>query len=121
MRSRYGLGLAAAFFALALQPAKSAPAQYPYRIIYPEQRQVQYRDPSQFPPVPLPPTSAPPTVSNPPTGDTRYFPLDDAIRTALGNDGVIRVLAGVTAVASGSTIYDAAITNTTIDQALGRF
>ena len=121
MRGRCGLGLTAAIFALALQPAKFAPAQYPYRVIYPEQRQIQYRDTSQFPAIPLPPTAPPPTVTNPPTGDTRYFPLDDAIRTALGNDRVVRVLAGVTAVSSGSTIYDAAITNTTIDQALGRF
>jgi outer membrane protein TolC len=34
---------------------------------------------------------------------------------------VVRTLAGTTAVASGQTIYDAAITNTTIDQAQARF
>jgi hypothetical protein len=84
--------LLTAIFALALLPAQLAPAQYPYRVIYPEQRQIEYRDPSQFPAIPLPPTSPPPTVSSPPTGDTRYFPLDDAIRTALGVS-VIRVLA----------------------------
>src|SRR5262249_30126269 len=33
----------------------------------------------------------------------------------------IRILAGTTATSSGSTIYDAAITNTTIDAAKGRF
>src|SRR5439155_12339035 len=122
MRSYLRLGIWTAIFALALQPAKFAPAQYPYRIIYPGQRQVEYRDPAQFPAVPFPPTDQPPTVSNPPAGDTRYFPLDDAIRTSLGNGRVIRVLAGgVTVVASGRTIYDTAVTNTTIDQALGRF
>jgi outer membrane protein TolC len=113
--------LLTAIFALALAPARFAPAQYPYRVIYPEQRQIEYRDPSQFPAIPLPPSSSPPTVTVPPTGDTRYFALDDAVRTSLGNARVIRVLAGVNAVASGRTIYDTAITNTTVDQALGRF
>src|SRR5262245_46842504 len=114
--------LAAAIFALALQPAGLLRAQqYPYRIIYPGQRTIQYRDPSAFPYVPLPPSSAPPTVSDPPTGDTRYLSLDDAIRICLANDRVIRVLAGITAVASGRTIYDTAIANTAIDQQLGRF
>jgi outer membrane protein TolC len=121
MRSCVRICLAAAIFALALQPARFAPAQYPYRIIYPEQRQIDYRDPSDFPSIPLPPSSAPPTVTNPPTGDTRYFALDDAVRTSLGNARVIRVLAGVAAVNSGRTIYDTAVTNTTIDQAQGRF
>jgi outer membrane protein TolC len=111
----------AAIFALALLPAQSACAQYPYRAIYPEQRQINYREASEFPALPLPPSSPPPTVSAPPTGDTRHFPLDDAIRTALGNSQVIRVLAGVGAVASGRTIYDTAIANAAIDQQLGRF
>jgi outer membrane protein TolC len=113
--------LAAAILALALSPAKFAPAQYPYRVIYPEQRQIEYRDPSAFPPIPLPPTSPPPTVSVPPAGDIRYFPLDDAIRAALANSRVIRILAGVSAVSSGRTIYDTAIASTAIDEQLGRF
>src|SRR5439155_5681170 len=78
-------------------------------------------DPSQFAPIPLPPSSQPPPVTTPPSGDTRYFALDDAVRTSLGNARVVRILAGVNAVNSGRTIYDAAVTNTTIDQALGRF
>src|SRR5262245_21589721 len=119
---KYGrLGLVTAIFALALQPARFAPAQYPYRIIYPEQRAIEYRDPSEFPPIPLPPSGPPPTVTTPPAGDTRYFALDDAIRTSLGNGRVVRVLAGVNAVNSGRTIYDTGIANTAIDQALGRF
>jgi len=121
MRGFSGLSLAAAVFALALWPAKSAPAQLPYRAIYPEQRQIQYRDLSEFPSTPLPPTAPPPTVTAPPQGDIRFFGLDEAVRTSLGNARVVRVLAGVNAVNSGRTIYDAAITNTTIDQALGRF
>ena len=47
--------------------------------------------------------------------------LDASIRTALINSEVVRVLAGVTAISSGQTIYDAAITNTTIDQERARF
>src|SRR5262245_30036073 len=121
MRSCVGISLAAAIFALAMQPARFASAQHPYRIIYPEQRQIEYRDPSQFPPIPLPPSSPPPTVVSPPTGDTRYFALDDAIRTSLANARVVRLLAGVVAVSSGQTIYDPAITNTGIDAALGVF
>lgn len=129
MRSGKWWVLAAAIFALALQPARFATAQpavrntaqYPYRIIYPGQRTVEYRDPSAFPYVPLPPSSPPPTVSSPPTGDTRYLSLDEAIRICLANDRVIRVLTGVGAVNSGRTIYDTAIANTAIDQQLGRF
>jgi outer membrane protein TolC len=47
--------------------------------------------------------------------------LDDAIRIAVQNARVVRQLAGTTATASGRTIYDAAITNTTIDQAQAAF
>src|SRR6267142_718477 len=101
MRSCFRLGLLTAIFALALQPARFAPAQYPYSIIYPEQREIEYREASQFPAIPLPPSSAPPTVTTPPSGDTRYFALDDAVRTSLGNARVIRILAGVNAVNSG--------------------
>src|SRR4051812_27933666 len=113
MRSSFCIGLWSAIFALALWPAKFATAQNPYvqnfrdhppyRIIYPEQRQVQYRDPLQFFPAPLPPSSPPPTVTNPPTGDQRYFALDDVIRTSLGNARVIRVLGGGGLISIAST------------------
>lgn len=121
MHSGSRLALILTVFALAVQSAAFAPAQHPYRVIYPEQLSIDYRDASQLPSMPLPPSGPPPTVSSPPHGDTRYFALDDAIRTSLGNARVIRVLAGVNAVNSGRTIYDAAVTNTTIDQAQGRF
>ena len=118
--------ITAAIFALAvslalLAAAPNAAGQGPYRIIYPEQRTIEYRDPSQFPYIPLPPSSPPATVSRPPVGDVRYLSLDDAIRISLENDEVVRVLTGVTAVASGQTIYDPAITNTLIDQEQARF
>lgn len=121
MRSRLAGLVPLLALALAFLAAKSASAQHPYRVIYPGQRQIEYRDPSPLSVIYPPPSSPPPTVSRPPDGDIRYFALDDAIRTSLGNARVVRLLAGVTAVSSGQTIYDTAIANTTIDQALGRF
>ena len=86
------------------------------RLIMPEQRTIDVRNPSQLPHAPLPHTPPPPTITNPHTElPQRMLSLDEAIRTALANAQVMRVLAGVVATASGSTIYDAAITNTTID------
>src|SRR6188474_47333 len=96
------LGLLTAVFALALQPARFAPAQHPYRVIYPEQLEVDHRDPSQFAFIPLPPSGPPPTVTTPPRGDTRFFALDDAVRTSLGSGRVVRILAGVNAINSGT-------------------
>jgi outer membrane protein TolC len=86
-------------------------------IILPEQRTIETHDPSQYPPAPIPPSVPPRTVTHPQPGTPEWqMSLDDAIRIALENARVIRILAGTTAVASGQTIYDAAITNTTIDQ-----
>src|SRR3954468_2744448 len=104
MRECWWARLAAVFCALALLPGGIAPAQYPYRVIYPEQLEIDYRDPSQFPDIPLPPSGPPPTVTTPPSGNTRFFPLDDAIRTSLGNGRVVRILAGVNAINSGRTV-----------------
>ncbi len=91
-------------------------------IILPEQQTIDYRDPSQFPPARIPDNTPPRTVSDPRPGTEEWqLSLDEAIRIALENAKVIRVLAGTTAVSSGQTIYDAAITNTTIDQAQATF
>ncbi len=90
--------------------------------IKPEQQRVCVRQPHQLPHVALPDTPRPATVADLQwDGPTRDLSLDDAIRTALSNSEVIRVLAGVTAVRSGSTIYDVAIANNAIDIAQGRF
>lgn len=93
-----------------------------YSLVHPEQRQIVYRDPAALPPAALP-TSAPPrSVSFPTNGEaSRILSLDDCIRIALENSTVVRVLTGLAVVPSGQTIYDPAITNTTIDQARGRF
>jgi outer membrane protein TolC len=64
----------------------------------------------------------PRTVTNPqPQSPEWELSLDEAIRIALANARVVRILTGTTAVSSGQTIYDAAITNTTIDQAQAVF
>jgi outer membrane protein TolC len=90
--------------------------------ILPEQRTIATREPAQFPPAPIPPSTPPRTVTQPQPGTTAWeMSLDEAIRIALENAKVIRVLAGTSAVSSGQTIYDAAITNTTIDQSQATF
>jgi outer membrane protein TolC len=97
-------------------------AEMSMNLILPEQRTIDYRDPAQFPPARLPENVPPRTVTDPqPQAPEWQLSLDEAIRIALENAKVIRVLAGTTAVASGQTIYDAAITNTTIDQAQATF
>jgi outer membrane protein TolC len=91
-------------------------------IILPEQRAIDYRDVARLPPAPIPASAPPRTVSDP-RPDTPEWPLslDEAIRIALENTRVVRTLAGTFAVASGQTIYDAAIANTLIDQARAPF
>ncbi len=90
--------------------------------IKPEQRRISVRHPTQLPRVSLPATPRPATVSDLQWDvPVRDLSLDEAIRIALANSEVIRVLGGVTAVRSGSTIYDVAIANNAIDVAQGRF
>lgn len=116
------VALALLALALALQPLKFAQAQRVLPTLFPEQRSIQVRDPAQLPRYSLPEMPSPQTVSR---RDQPLAPvdlsLDDAIRTALRNAEVVRILAGTTAIASGRTIYDAAITNTQIDEQNARF
>lgn len=91
-------------------------------VILPEQRSIDYRDPAQLPPARIPDNVAPRTVSSPrPETPEWQLALDDAIRIALENARVVRVLTGTTAASSGQTIYDPAISNTRIDQEQARF
>ena len=91
-------------------------------VILPEQRVVGVRTPEQLPPAVIPDIPAPRTVTQPREGTPEWrLSLDEAIRIGLENARVVRVLAGISATSSGQTIYDAAITQTTIDQALSRF
>ncbi|MDX1962291.1 MAG: TolC family protein [Pirellulales bacterium] len=101
-------------------PAAPPPEYRP--LIFPEQRRIEVRAPEQFRPANLPPVPTPPTVSQPlPENATWTLSLDEAIRIALENSDIVRVLAGNTAVPSGATIYDPAISNTQIDLERGRF
>jgi outer membrane protein TolC len=107
--------------AMAL-PAQLASGESIWQMVVPEQRRIRVRHPSDLPHAAVPDLPSPPTVHNPRLDSVpRELSLDEAIRTALVNAEVVRVLAGVTAVSSGQTIYDAAITNTTIDQERARF
>ncbi len=109
-----------AYFRMAIWSAflvATASAAEVRRLILPEQRRIEVRDPSQLRRVPLPDIAAPPTVA---AVDSRSqvwaLSLDEAIRVSLANSEVVRVLAGSTAVSSGATIYDPAVINTQIDQ-----
>ena len=62
-------------------------------IILPEQRTIDYRDPSQLPPARIPPSLPPRTVSAPrPQTPEWQLSLDEAIRIALENTQVVRML-----------------------------
>jgi outer membrane protein TolC len=96
--------------------AKFAPAQSLLQPLLPEARDIRVRDPSLLPRARLPDVPPPPTVAREDLDEQlRNLTLDDALRTALANAGVVRVLAGLSATTSGRTVYDVAITDTTID------
>lgn len=91
-------------------------------VIAPEQRKMVHRKPESLPKAALTTFSEPRTVSHQVNGEEELrLSLDEAIRIALDNADVIRVLGGITAASSGRTIYDPAIANTAIDQSRGRF
>ncbi len=91
-------------------------------VILPEQRALDLHDADHLPPAIIPALPPPRTVSFPGKAISEWqLSLDDAIRIALENSQVVRVLTGTAATTSGHTIYDAAIVNTTIDQDRARF
>ncbi len=97
--------------------ADSAQAQHVLPTLFREQRSISVRDPSQLQRTRIPDSPPPSRVSDPqPDLQPFHLSLDEAIRTALQNTEVVRVLAGVTATTSGRTIYDPAVTNTSIDE-----
>jgi len=114
------LGLTIAAAACLPRGAKGQISQpFPWM---PEQRSIQVRDPSELVKTRIPDAPPPATVSDPQNElEPRLLSLDEAIRISLANGDVVRVLSGVVAVNSGRTIYDPAITNTTIDQQQSRF
>lgn len=91
-------------------------------IVLPEQRSIDVTRPPGIPSVQLPYMDAPPVPSSMTRESVeRLLSLDDAIRIALENSEVVRILGGVTATTSGQTIYSVPTANTAIDQAQGRF
>ncbi len=89
-------------------------------LIQPEQTQMLVRPPETG--IVEPPTPAPQTVSHEFADRPEFrISLNEAIRIALENSTVVRVLVGTNVTTSGRTIYDTGITNTTIDQSRGRF
>lgn len=102
--------------AMLLVCAATAQADEPFQSILPEQRCLDIRNPRELCQVPVPATPRPATVNdNQFQSPPRLLTLNDAINITLANSKVIRVLGGVTATTSGRTVYDTAISNTTID------
>lgn len=99
-----------------------AQAQNSRPFILSEQRCLSVRDPASLPSARLP-DIAPPNTVREPDKDLAPHPisLDQAIRIALENAEVIRVLTGVGASTSGRTVYDVAIVNTDVDRQNARF
>jgi outer membrane protein TolC len=94
------------------------------RILPRDEKSIDVPPDTSFPPASFPSGPIPPTVSmSEADRDKSPVPLglDEAIRVTLANSQVVRILTGVTAVASGATIYDPAIVLPTIDQAKARF
>jgi outer membrane protein TolC len=108
--------------ALLLASARLAPAENLPCLLPPGQSTIDVRDPSRLPRLPIPDIPPPATAFRPESElPDRYLSLDEAIRIALANSQVVRVLAGVTAVSSGRTLYDAAIVNNQVDEQQSRF
>ena len=101
---------------------KSATAQKLFPFVNHEEQTLRIRDPSEMRRLPIPNTPPPETVSSRLEGaPARELPLDEAIRTALANSEVVRVLTGVSAESSGRTIYDPAIQSSSVDEARAAF
>ena len=97
-------------------------AAEPVACIRPEQRHIEYRDGRVLCGEPIPPIERRVTVDQLATDRLVYYlTLDEAVAVSLANADVIRIVTGNLATNSGSTVYDAAITNTQVDQSRGRF
>lgn len=121
-RGRLRIAFCAGTALLALSLVGTVRAQRLFPTVMPEARTIRVRDPATLTPYRMPQIPSPSTVlRSDPATEPREMSLDEAIRVALVNEGVVRVLAGTTAVASGQTIYSTAIQNTAIDDANARF
>ena len=119
-RKRFTLGCFLCLLAVCVQA--KVHAQKAIVGVLPEATHLKVRDPAGLPRAHLPAGDVPATVRNDsPERTARPISLDEAIRIALANADVIRVLTGVGATNSGRSIFDPAIANTTVDQAQSRF
>ncbi len=120
MGNRVGVYLLGFFF-LLLVPA-AVRADEAWWLVAPEQTDLEIRRPEQLGRARIPRIEPPRTVDRFEQKRPAFnLSLDEAIRVALRNSEVIRVLAGNGAASSGSTIYDPAITNTEVDRARSPF
>jgi outer membrane protein TolC len=107
---------------LLLLVSGCASAKDLFALVVPEQTHLDIREPTQIADTPLPALPPPVTVSNPaPAVVPKLLSLDEAIHIALANTRVVRVLAQTTALSTPQTIYDPAISNTSIDVARAVF
>ncbi len=106
-----------ASFAIGWGSVQITQAQQTRRWTLDEQRSLAVRDPGSLRSVRIPEISPPNTVREPDEQlEAQFLSLDEAIRIALENAEVIRVLTGVSASTSGRTVFDVAIVNTDTDQ-----
>ena len=82
-----------------------------------EQGRIQVRDSGNYAAAPLPRTSTPPLVADVDSMPEWRLSLDEAIRVALQNTDVVRVLSGVGSASTGQTIYAPGVANAGIDAA----
>lgn len=86
-----------------------------------EQRQIEVRDPTALCPTPIPSSDIPFTVALEEDRRSELLSLDEAIKIAIQNADVVRVIGGNFATSTGRTIYDVAISNVSIDEQLSVF
>ena len=96
-------------------------AQQPSRFTLPERTTFRARNPADLRTARIPDIAAPNTITSKVTEAEELLSLDEAIRLAIENAQVVRVVSGVTASTTGRTIYDVAITNTAIDESASIF
>jgi len=90
--------------------------------LFPERKCLEIREPGQLTQVPMPAVPDPRTVAPPEEEPEPWqMSLDTAIRIALSNSEVVRVLSGTNVTSSGETVYDPAIANTQVERARSVF
>ncbi len=96
-------------------------AQQSSRFTLPERAHIRVRNPGELQTARIPDVSAPRTYSDTGTETEELLSLDEAIRIAIENAGVVRIVSGASASTTGRSIYDVAISNTAIDETAAVF